>query len=80
MNKCSSRNLNKWQKWETNLDLQLPDGESDGDAAVVERLLQGGDLAVVDADVAAELGAANEVVGRQLLHAFEITVGKLEYR
>jgi hypothetical protein len=33
---------------------------------------------VVDADVGAELGASNEVLRRQVLDAFEITVGELK--
>ena len=60
------------------LYLLLSDGESDCDAAVIEGLLQGDDLAVVDAHVGAELCAANKVVRAQVLHTFEIAVGQLK--
>ena len=60
------------------LNFLFSDGEPDGDAAVVEGLLEVGDGAVVDAHLVAELGAADEVFGRQIFDSFQISIRQLK--
>ena len=70
-----------WWYWRTfkylYLNFLFSYGEADGDAAVVEGLLKVGDGAVVDAHLVAELGAADEVFGRQIFDSFQISVRQL---